>query len=322
MIKRLLFILVACLGLSAISAAPSFAQATRTWVSGVGDDANPCSRTAPCKTFAGAISKTAVAGEINCLDPGGFGGVTITKAITLNCQGTLGSVLVAGTNGIVINVASNGNSGIVVLNGLEIEGISSGTNGINIISADRVIINRVQVRDFTTTCLTYAASLANIRIDVADSYFSNCGATSSTTSNAAINIAPTGSGNANASLTGLRIDGSANGLNIDGASTTGAVFAALTNSTISGNQGVGVRVNGTNAGKMRLMVDKSVISNNNVGEKVSGAMGLIRTNSSAITGNGTGVQTDGLGQLNSYGNNALNANVTADGTFTSVTALQ
>jgi len=37
--------------------------------SGVGDDANPCSRTAPCKTFAGAISKTAAAGEINCLDP-------------------------------------------------------------------------------------------------------------------------------------------------------------------------------------------------------------------------------------------------------------
>jgi hypothetical protein len=60
------------------------AQATRTWVSGVGDDANPCSRTAPCKTFAGAISKTAPRGEINALDPGGFGAVTITKAITID----------------------------------------------------------------------------------------------------------------------------------------------------------------------------------------------------------------------------------------------
>ena len=49
--------------------APAHAQATRTWVSGVGDDLNPCSRTAPCKTFAGAISKTFINGEIDCLDP-------------------------------------------------------------------------------------------------------------------------------------------------------------------------------------------------------------------------------------------------------------
>src|SRR5206468_7615245 len=82
------------------------AQATRTWVSGVGDDANPCSRTAPCKTFAGAISKTAGAGEINCLDPGGFGGVTITKSITIKCQYTEGGVLVSGTNAIVVNAAA------------------------------------------------------------------------------------------------------------------------------------------------------------------------------------------------------------------------
>jgi hypothetical protein len=63
------------------------AQATRTWVSGVGDDANPCSRTAPCKTFAGAISKTAPGGEIDALDPGGFGALTITNAITIDGGG-------------------------------------------------------------------------------------------------------------------------------------------------------------------------------------------------------------------------------------------
>src|SRR5580700_9926459 len=95
-------IVVAAMCLAMLAAAPAQAQATRTWVSGVGDDANPCSRTAPCKTFAGAISKTAPSGEIDCLDPGGFGAVTITKAITLNCSATLGSILVAGTNGITI----------------------------------------------------------------------------------------------------------------------------------------------------------------------------------------------------------------------------
>src|SRR5438093_11829922 len=79
------------------------AQATRTWVSGVGDDVNPCSRTAPCKTFAGAISKTASPGIINCLDPGGFGAVTITKSIQIDCTGTLGSVLHSGVQGVIVN---------------------------------------------------------------------------------------------------------------------------------------------------------------------------------------------------------------------------
>src|ERR1700710_2345245 len=85
-----------------LAAAPANAQATRTWVSGVGDDANPCSRTAPCKTFAGAISKTAASGEIDCLDPAGFGTVTITKSMTLDCTATLGSILASGTIGISI----------------------------------------------------------------------------------------------------------------------------------------------------------------------------------------------------------------------------
>src|SRR5712664_3525740 len=85
------------------------AQATRTWVSGVGDDVNPCSRTAPCKTFAGAISKTAAGGEIDALDPGGFGTVTITKSITLDGTGTFASILAAGSNGININIAANPN---------------------------------------------------------------------------------------------------------------------------------------------------------------------------------------------------------------------
>ena len=80
------------------------AQATRTWVSGVGDDANPCSRTAPCKTFAGAISKTAVGGEIDALDPGGFGTLTITKSITIDGTGTFASTVASGTIGFIINI--------------------------------------------------------------------------------------------------------------------------------------------------------------------------------------------------------------------------
>src|ERR1700684_1144319 len=104
--SSLLSALVGALFVAGLAIAPAHAQATRTWVSGVGDDANPCSRTAPCKTFAGAISKTSAAGAINCLDPGGLGGITITKAITLNCSATLGSILVSGTPGVTINAGA------------------------------------------------------------------------------------------------------------------------------------------------------------------------------------------------------------------------
>src|SRR3982074_702037 len=118
------------------------AQATRTWVSGVGDDVNPCSRTAPCKTFAGAISKTALGGEINCLDPGGFGGVTVTKAMTLNCGYTLGSILVAGGPGVTVNAGVNDR---VSIRGIQIQGANqspngSGTIGIRILQAQAVSI--------------------------------------------------------------------------------------------------------------------------------------------------------------------------------------
>src|SRR5713101_9593050 len=105
------------------------AQASRTWVSGVGDDANPCSRTAPCKTWAGAISKSAAGGEIDALDPGGFGAVTITKSITLDGGGgQVASTLVSGTNGIVVQ--ANASTDVVIIRNIRINGISSGINGI------------------------------------------------------------------------------------------------------------------------------------------------------------------------------------------------
>jgi hypothetical protein len=120
--------------------------ATRTWVSGVGDDANPCSRTAPCKTFAGAISKTATGGEINCLDPGGFGGVTITKSITISCEAGTAGVLVSGTNAIVINAPSS----FVFLKGLDIEGLRTGLNGISFRAGALLHVENCVIRNFNS----------------------------------------------------------------------------------------------------------------------------------------------------------------------------
>src|SRR5438270_4675782 len=130
--KHIIFGALIAGALSAISfVSPASAQATRTWVSGVGDDANPCSRTAPCKTFAGAISKTAASGEINCLDPGGFGAVTITKAITIACEGVTAGVVVPGTNAIIVNAGVNDN---VTLRGIDINGAGTGLNGIRFLA--------------------------------------------------------------------------------------------------------------------------------------------------------------------------------------------
>jgi len=146
------------------------AQATRTWVSGVGDDANPCSRTAPCKTFAGAIAKTAAHGEINVLDPGGFGAVTITKSITIDGGGSIAGVLVSGTNGIVI---SAGATDLVVLRNLDMDGLNTGLDGIKILGAGSVILENDDIYEFTQNGVEVAVTAAtptqisidNCRID-------------------------------------------------------------------------------------------------------------------------------------------------------------
>src|SRR5262249_38695549 len=124
-----------------LAGAPANAQASRTWVSGVGDDVNPCSRTAPCKTWAGAISKTANGGEIDALDPGGFGGLTIPKSITIDGGGgQVASPLVAGTNGFNVSATA---TDVVIIKNVRFQGLlgngsnaaNAGVNGIQINTA-------------------------------------------------------------------------------------------------------------------------------------------------------------------------------------------
>jgi len=141
----------------------------------VGDDANPCSRTAPCKTFAGAISKTATGGEINCLDPGGFGAVTITKSITISCPSTgTAGVLAAGTTGVIVtNTSANAE---VVLEGLGIEGFANGTSpgihGVSILSAAKVTIQKCSIRNFTQNGVNLNGP-AGARVMIVDSMIRN-----------------------------------------------------------------------------------------------------------------------------------------------------
>lgn len=163
---RFLFILaLAVTGLLGASTGASYAQASRTWVSGVGDDVNPCSRTAPCKTFAGAISKTAAQGQIDVLDPGGFGAVTITKSITIRSEVEAG-VSAPGVNGIIINAASTDK---VVLDGLDIDGFNTGLDGVKILAGAQVAIIRCSIRRFAGNGVNLVSSTAGSRVVIKDS---------------------------------------------------------------------------------------------------------------------------------------------------------
>src|ERR1700733_2002591 len=130
---RYLAVVGTTLALAALSA-PAHAQATRTFVSGVGNDADPCSRTAPCKTFAGAISKTSINGIINCIDSGAYGTITIPKSITIDCHDVFASILNAspdqpGTStGVIINAGTGPKDPwrTVRLRNIDISGSGSG----------------------------------------------------------------------------------------------------------------------------------------------------------------------------------------------------
>ncbi|AWL94895.1 MULTISPECIES: right-handed parallel beta-helix repeat-containing protein [Bradyrhizobium] len=228
---------------------PAHAQATRTWVSGVGDDVNPCSRTAPCKTFAGAISKTAAGGEINCLDSAGFGTVTITKAMTIYCEGVVGSILGSGTNGVNINAAATDH---IVLRGLDIEGAGTGVKGVNILQAASVVIEHCFIRDFNGASGTGIFSNPvnfNSMLMIRDSVISHNGTAAA---GAGISI------NTNGGSTRVLINNTAIHNNFVGLNVQGSSNVQVNNSNISENLSTGFALSGTAGAR----IGRSVIVNN------------------------------------------------------------
>lgn len=291
------------------------AQATRTWVSGVGDDVNPCSRTAPCKTFAGAISKTATNGEINCLDSGGFGSVTITKSITIKCEGVIGGILASGTFGVNINDSGSASPGtaIVTLSGLDIEGVGTGTNGIQFVRGAALHVHKTQIRGFRAAAsgngilVNPSAGLA--KVFVADSYITDNGVT---LSSAGIMIRPTAGGSANVSINRTQLENNFNGIFADGFSGGGASNVNVKDSVIGGSANSGIVI-ASNGSQFTGLVDSTMIHfNANTGAAVSGAAGSLRLGSNTISNNITGVANFG-GTLQSFKNNQIFAN-SSDGT--------
>ncbi len=275
------------------------AQATRTWVSGVGDDVNPCSRTAPCKTFAGAISKTAASGEINALDPGGYGAVTITKAITINGGPGIAGVLVSGTNGIIVNA---GATDVVILKGLEIDGLGTSLSGINFLAG-----GALHVEDCLIYGFTQGVSFAPSGTATSDLFVSRSSIRANGSSG--IDVVPGGSAIAFAALDDVRLENNNRGLR----ATDGATVM-VTRSVSSGNLYNGFVIQSTSRA-VTLTLDSSVSSGNGgTGVYSGGAMATARVTNSTITDNGVqGLQSSAGGAIVSFGNNRVAGNAGGNG---------
>jgi hypothetical protein len=273
------------------------ASATRTWVSGVGDDANPCSRTAPCKTFAGAFSKTGNGGEIDALDPGGFGSVTITNGITISGAGTFASILGSGTNGVVVNVPAGQT---VVLDHLSITGVGTGINGVSIIGSGRVLIENSEIFGFSENGISYTPS-AGGSLEVINSAIHDNGWDG-------LLVGRPSTGSDNVTLENDTFDGNGCGV------ATGPAAASGTNcaTAASGNGGpVTVSASGV-----------SVSQNASTGLLVNGAGATARIAASAVTANATGLATQNGGTIVEEGAiNAVFGNGT-DGTATAMAGTQ
>jgi hypothetical protein len=293
MLKRLAFFLTllgAALPLL-LSGTPASAQATRTWVSGVGDDANPCSRTAPCKTFAGAISKTAIDGQIDCLDPGGFGALTITKSITIDCHEIFGSILVTGTPGITIIADSAPN---VRIRNMNFTGLGTGTNAIRItgstVANTKVYLQDIWIDDFN------ARGVSDERTNGGQLYIGNTQINNIV--GAAVSLA--GSSTVQVSIDSSRLLASGFGV------SAGPNANIMINRTIISGNNIGVDCEGAS-----INVDNSVISANGTG--LNQTAGTIKLSNTDVVFNITAAVA---GTVMSYTNNRFTG--TIGGTITAI----
>jgi hypothetical protein len=301
------FFLIVLAAASLAFAGPSANAQTRTWVSGVGNDANPCSRTAPCKTFAGAISKTAAGGEISVLDPGGFGAVTITKSITIDGGGQVASTLASGTNGIIVSAPA---TATVTLRNIRINGVVGtglgGLNGIQFLTGGALHIENCTIFGFAQNAINI-----NLNAATAASVF----VTDTVVSNAAGGIAARNAGAGKVFLSMQRTTVAQNsgfGLKADG-SGAGAIIVAASDSLLTGNGTAVSAVGGP--GGAGIQITRSTIVNSTKGLEANAATAFIFSSNNLITGNATGLSSIGGGNLLSYKNNSVDGNFT-NGAFT------
>ena len=265
------------------------AQATRTWVSGAGNDFNPCSRTSPCRTFAVAIFRTTAGGEISVLDPGDFGPVTIFNAITIDGGGIGGSITASGVNGIVVNAGPNDT---VRLRNLSINGVGSGINGIRYLSGKNLHVENVTIQDFTAHGIDVNLGTNTGNLTLKDSYVNNC---------AIVGVRmQVSTGTATASLDRVRLQYCQFGLDLFSGSAT------ISNSVVSHNTSMGIVAETTSV----INVESTVVSNNSMGVVGFSGTALVRLSNTDIFNNGTGISIAPGTTVATFQNNRFAGNTT------------
>ena len=299
-----------------LGAGPAAAQAIRTWVSGVGDDTRPCSRKDPCQTFAGALLKTAPGGEINVIDAGGYGTVTINKSVSINGRGLAG-IAYSYTNGIVINAGPND---LVQLRGLIIDGDGSGINGIRYTAGGALHIQDSVIREARSGAagnnngILVNPTGGDLALNVLDTVIEDNG--SAAAGGAGIAIRPTGAATVRAVLTRVQTQSNRVGISVDGDNGTGAIDVTVTDSVIARNATDGVSAlspNGSDA-LVRVSIARSTVASNGaIGLHSAGQRVTIRVKDSHVVANGgPGLQANNSGILQSYGDNATEGNGAAN----------
>ncbi|MDQ3741609.1 MAG: right-handed parallel beta-helix repeat-containing protein [Actinomycetota bacterium] len=280
--------------------ASASAQATRTWVSGVGDDANPCSRTAPCKTLAGAQSKTAAGGQISGLDGGGFGAITINKSLTIDLRGLWeGGVLTNVSNGITVNAAATDRVKIL---GLNINGLNSNFHGIRILQARSVKISDVNIFGFNRNGVSVENANPLVRVVVKDSTIHDNGGNG-------VLVAPQG---ANAARVTVRN----NDIDENGCGITGTRFGPDPAFNYASN--CGTNNGGAGTGTVGLHTFRNGLTENtHFGLFSNGTTVRNRFGNNEIVGSDTGIAAINGGELISLRGNAIVGNHIANGAPTS-----
>ena len=298
--SRFIFNLVTLVALT-LTASIAHAQASRTWISGTGDDNNPCSRTAPCNTLSGTLSKTADGGEIDVLDPAPIGAASINKSVTVDGNGNFAGVLASGVNGITVNDAG-ANTAVVTLRNIAINGAGTGFFGVKIVSAKAVTVENCQIFKFRGTSGGIPGRAISDERTTAGSRLTVINTTMNDNLGNGVVILPTaGTSGVSAIFDNVRVfDNSASG-----AFFGGGAKVAIKNSFFTGNTNTGIQSADANT---KVNVVDTVITHNATGIFAGSGASVTRVTRCTISENGTGVTLNNGGVLESYGDNNIRGN--------------
>jgi hypothetical protein len=291
------------------------AQAQRVFVSATGNDGNPCSFAAPCRSFQHAHDVSAANGEIDVLDPGGYGPVTITKAISIQGHGFSGISVPSGGTGITINPTVGLSTTAVHLNGLLIEGSQVGATGIAFLSGASLTVENCIVRNLTGDGLGFVPSATNPqKLAVSNSYFNdNFNGISFDPRNVAAAQPITASIDRTGFYNNLSI-----GLWVFGADGVGTLTVAVTDSTAANNGLDGFAVqSAVNQSATNLSLTHVLIEGNKTGVAV-GSNATLWLAQSTLTGNTTAGFNNTGGTLNTFQDNYSTKNGSNTGSITTV----